>query len=188
VGLTLAKQLIELHGGRITVRSAGLGRGSEFAVWLPRGDLSASAPSATSTAPLPANGARHRILVADDNVDFATSLSQLLETMGHEVTVTHDGASALVIAGTLRPQFSFLDIGMPGLNGYELARRLRQHEETRDTVLVAVTGWGQDKDRQRARNAGFDHHLVKPVDVNQLQQVLNRSADELRPPPAPAAA
>ena len=188
VGLTLAKQLIELHGGRITVRSAGLGRGSEFAVWLPRGDLAAGVSAPATAAPLPATDARHRILVADDNVDFATSLSQLLEGMGHAVTVTHDGASALAIAGMLRPQFSFLDIGMPGLNGYELARRLRQHEETRDTVLVAVTGWGQDKDRQRASAAGFDHHLVKPVDVGQLQQVLNRSADELRPPQAPAAA
>ncbi|HMC16510.1 MAG TPA: ATP-binding protein, partial [Albitalea sp.] len=176
VGLTLAKQLIELHGGRITVRSAGLGRGSEFAVWLPRGDLVARAPATADAAGALASNSRHRILVADDNVDFATSLSHLLEGMGHEVTVTHDGASALEIAAILRPQFSFLDIGMPGLNGYELARRMRQHQDTRDSVLIAVTGWGQDKDRQRARASGFDHHLVKPIDVKQLQQVLNGGA------------
>ena len=176
VGLTLARQLIELHGGRITVRSAGLGRGSEFAVWLPRGDLSAARdepPALPATAP---SGARHRILVADDNVDFATSLGNLLEGMGHEVTVTHDGASALAMAGAVRPQFSFLDIGMPGLNGYELATRLRQNGATHDAVLVAITGWGQDKDRERARACGFDHHLVKPVDVGQLQSILDGRA------------
>jgi len=180
VGLTLAKQLIELHGGHITVRSAGLGRGSEFAVWLPRGRELPAAPAATGPAeaaatPAPA-ATRHRILVADDNVDFATSLANLLESMGHDVTVTHDGTSALKVAGELRPQFGFLDIGMPGLNGYELARRLRQGEHTQGAVLVAITGWGQDKDRERARASGFDHHLVKPVDVVQLENILNGQA------------
>jgi len=175
VGLTLARQLIELHGGRITVRSAGIGSGSEFAVWLPRGDaVQPPAPEAVA-ASAPASGTRRRILVADDNVDFATSLAHLLEGMGHDVTVTHDGASALEVAGVLRPQFSFLDIGMPGLNGYELAGLLRRNKDTSGAVLVAITGWGQAKDRERARASGFDHHLVKPVEVAQLEQILNAS-------------
>jgi signal transduction histidine kinase/ActR/RegA family two-component response regulator len=172
VGLTLARQLVELHGGRIEVHSAGLGCGSEFSVWLPA--QVAQAPLAVPPTPAAdvATGAGHRILVADDNVDFATSLRSLLETLGHTVSVAHDGHTALALAAAVRPDFVFLDIGMPGLNGYELAQALREWPATRHSVLVAITGWGQQQDREKARACGIDHHLTKPVDVNQLMPIL----------------
>ncbi|HEV7913070.1 MAG TPA: ATP-binding protein [Albitalea sp.] len=170
VGLTLARQLIELHGGRISVHSAGLGAGSEFIVRLQRGALSPPAPPPPPpiSAPIP----RHKVLVADDNVDFANSLSSILDSLGQSVTVVHDGSAALEAASRLRPEFIFLDIGMPGLNGYEVAQRLRRQPSTCDAVIVAITGWGQDKDRERAREAGFDQHLVKPADVEHLVRLL----------------
>jgi signal transduction histidine kinase/ActR/RegA family two-component response regulator len=170
VGLTLARQLVELHGGSLSVRSAGLGAGSEFTVRLRRGELPPPAPpqAPPSSAPLP----RHRVLVADDNVDFANSLHGILESLGQTVTVVHDGLAALEAAGRLRPQFVFLDIGMPGMNGYEVAERLRRQPATREAVIVAITGWGQEKDRERARAAGFDEHFVKPADVERLVQLL----------------
>jgi signal transduction histidine kinase/ActR/RegA family two-component response regulator len=171
VGLTLARQLIALHGGRIAVASAGLGQGSEFSVWLPTGQPAATSQPVAADSGAP-QSARRRILVADDNVDFATSLCSILESMGHVVTVVHDGPSALAAAPAVRPDFIFLDIGMPGLDGYELARGLRTLDLTRNSVLVAITGWGQEKDRVKAREAGFDHHLVKPVDVVQLAKIL----------------
>jgi signal transduction histidine kinase/ActR/RegA family two-component response regulator len=174
VGLTLARQLIELHGGSITVQSAGLGKGSEFVVRLRRGELPPAkpVPPPPVMAPLP----RHEVLVADDNVDFANSLLSILESLGQSVTVVHDGFAALEAATRLRPHFVFLDIGMPGLDGYEVAQRLRRQPATCDAVIVAITGWGQDKDRQRAREAGFDEHLVKPADVEHLVRLLRAGA------------
>jgi len=175
VGLTLARQLIELHGGSIRVHSEGLGSGSEFTVQLPKGHVPparAADPPAISD-PLP----RHRVLIADDNVDFAASLSAILESLGQQVTVVHDGQAALEAANRLLPEYIFLDIGMPVLNGYEVALRLRRQDATCDAIIVAITGWGQDKDRERAREAGFDQHLVKPVDVERLTRLLRgRSA------------
>jgi signal transduction histidine kinase/ActR/RegA family two-component response regulator len=170
VGLTLARQLIELHGGSISVHSAGLGAGSEFVVRLRRGEVPPPEPPAPPpvSAPIP----RHRVLIADDNVDFANSLYSILESLGQQVTVVHDGFAALEAAGRLRPGFIFLDIGMPGLNGYEVAERLRRQSATCDAVIVAITGWGQEKDRERAREAGFDQHLVKPADVEHLVRLL----------------
>jgi signal transduction histidine kinase/ActR/RegA family two-component response regulator len=171
IGLTLAKQLIELHGGSISVHSAGLGAGTEFIVRLHRGTLPAAAqpaPPPVVSAPVP----KRRVLIADDNVDFANSLLSILESLGQQVTVVHDGFAALEAAGRLRPDFIFLDIGMPGLNGYEVAQRLRRQPATCDAVIVAITGWGQDKDRERAREAGFDQHLVKPADVEHLVRLL----------------
>ncbi|HJV61909.1 MAG TPA: ATP-binding protein [Albitalea sp.] len=174
VGLTLAKQLIELHGGSIGVHSEGLGAGSEFVVRLPRGELSAAenVPVPRTAEPL----VRQRVLIADDNVDFATSLASLLDSLGQEVSVVHDGVAAVEAAQRLRPELVFLDIGMPGMNGYDVAERLRRHAATSDAVIVAVTGWGQEKDRERARAAGFDHHLVKPVDLDQLTDLLRERA------------
>ncbi|HEY0856516.1 MAG TPA: ATP-binding protein [Albitalea sp.] len=172
VGLTLAKQLVELHGGHISVHSEGLGEGSEFVVRLPRRELPPVRPE--PPAPLASPVPRHRVLVADDNVDFANSLLAILESLGQEVTVVHDGFAALEAAGRLRPEYIFLDIGMPGMNGYEVAQRLRRQSSTCDAVIVAITGWGQQKDRERARDAGFDQHLVKPVDVDSLVQLLRQ--------------
>ena len=174
VGLTLARQLVQLHGGSIGVHSQGVGTGAEFIVRLPRGTLPDEAPAALPAAsePLP----RRRVLVADDNVDFAGSLANILESLGQEVSVVHDGVAALDAAGRLRPDYVFLDIGMPGANGYEVAQRLRRQDGTRDAVIVAITGWGQEKDRERARDAGFDQHLVKPVDVEKLVTLLRSGA------------
>jgi signal transduction histidine kinase/ActR/RegA family two-component response regulator len=175
VGLTLARKLIELHGGTIQAQSAGQGLGSTFIVRLPQ------------AAPLPAHsrpdsdtvGDRpdqlYRILLADDNVDFATSLATLLRALGHEVRITHNGADALAAAPDFNPEFAFLDIGLPGINGYELARRLRLLPAIRNCVLVAVTGWGQDKDKRLAQQAGFDHHMVKPVDPARIIALLRQT-------------
>jgi signal transduction histidine kinase/ActR/RegA family two-component response regulator len=174
VGLTLARQLIGLHGGSIEVHSAGVGQGSEFIVRLSRGALPPAAPPPPPPvmAPVP----RHKVLIADDNVDFANSLLSILESLGQSVTVVHDGFAALEAAGRLRPDFIFLDIGMPGLNGYEVTERLRRQPATCDAFIVAITGWGQEKDRQRARAAGFDEHLVKPADVEHLVRLLRAGA------------
>ncbi|MCW7537390.1 ATP-binding protein [Aquabacterium sp. A7-Y] len=178
VGLTLAQQLVELHGGRITVRSAGLGQGSEFVVTLPLG-VAPPPPAAGPDADEPAlHHTPLHILLADDNVDFASSLASMLESLGHQVRVTHDGCAALQAALDEPPDIAFLDIGMPGLNGYDLARRLREQARTRAAVLVAVTGWGQDSDREQARRAGFDHHLVKPVEMSQVLPMLRAAAGE----------
>ena len=114
----------------------------------------------------------HRVLLADDNIDFAESLAMILQMTGHEVRLAHDGIEAVAAAEAFAPDFAFLDIGLPRLNGYDLARRLRAMPATRQSVLVAVTGWGQEDDKRRAREAGFDHHMVKPVEPDQILEIL----------------
>ena len=232
VGLSLARRLVELHGGTVAIASEGVGRGSEFTVRLPalvaaepaRGPAPAGpAPSvplrvaleesmstelAPASAPLesvpmesapselappesappepaivphraPASAAhpprdrRLDILVADDNVDLATSLADLLASLGHRVRVVHDGRAAIEAALAVPPDLALFDIGMPVLNGYDLARRLRAEPATRELVMVAITGWGQDTDRRQAREAGFDRHLVKPVEPEELIALLD---------------
>ena len=170
VGLTLARRLVELHEGRIDVKSEGPGKGSEFVVRLP---LSSSEEArAAQPAAAAGEGAARRILLADDNVDFANSLAQLLAARGHDVRVAHDGATALAQAEEFAPQVAFVDIGMPKVHGYEVARRLRALPRTAGCLLVALTGWGQENDRKRSREAGFDRHLVKPVDPEQIEAIL----------------
>ncbi len=172
VGLSLARQLIEMHGGRISVNSEGLGRGCDFEVRLPLTRATLDEPQAASQGVMPMSEAPRRILVADDNIDFATSLSNILESLGHQTTVTHDGVSALERIRSDLPEVAFLDIGMPGLNGYEVASLLRQREGAPPLVLVAVTGWGQESDREKARVAGFDHHMVKPIELSQILSIV----------------
>ncbi|MEA3156061.1 MAG: hypothetical protein QOK44_3650, partial [Betaproteobacteria bacterium] len=172
VGLALAQHLTKMHGGVIHGYSAGLGQGSRFTVRLPVTRAPAAVPDAPQLAGA-AGRARNRILVVDDNQDFATSLAMILRDMGHEVRVEHDGLAGLRAAESFQPSLAFLDIGMPGLDGYELARRLRAGGWNQWTMLVAVTGWGQDTDRTRAREAGFDYHIVKPLDPSQLPAILN---------------
>ena len=171
VGLTLSRQLVLLHGGTIEAKSAGVGQGSEFTVRLP---LAGGAPATADPEArrLRARQSR-RILLADDNVDFADSLAELFAARGHEVRVAHNGAEALAAAAAFNPDFAFLDIGMPKVHGYEVARRLRDMPATSECVLIAVTGWGQEDDRQRAREAGFDRHIVKPVDPAQIDLILD---------------
>ena len=173
VGLTLARSLVALHGGSVVARSDGRGKGSTLVVRLPlalREAVAAAAP-----APQHAAGGRsagHRVLVVDDNRDFASSLAMLLSELGNEVRVANDGLQGLDVAKAFAPQVAFLDIGMPKLNGYRLAEALRAEPALASTRLVALTGWGQEKDRQAAQDAGFDRHLVKPVKLEQILDIL----------------
>lgn len=171
LGLTLARNLVELHGGAIEAESAGVGKGAEFVVRLPlsrheRGDGETGEPKEEEATPA------YRILVVDDHEDSATTLTLLLEASGHEVRAVHGGQSALELATEWRPDLILLDIGMPEMDGYEVARRIRNLPELAGIVLIALTGWGQDEDRRRSAEAGFDHHLVKPVDLRDLKAAL----------------
>jgi two-component system, sensor histidine kinase len=179
LGLTIARQLIGLHGGSIRVFSAGLGKGSTFTVELP---LAAApvAPSTTSVEQAAPGTTPLDVLIADDNVDFANSFGNLLDLDGNAIRVVHDGRSAYEAAREAPPDVAFLDIGMPAINGYDLARLLRAEASTRAAVLVAVTGWGQEADRDRVHAAGFDYHLVKPVDAEELKQVLAEVVSRVR--------
>lgn len=173
IGLSLVKWLVELHGGTIEARSAGPGQGSEFVVRLPVAAAIPDADVASSKddATRPPFRTR-RILIADDNRDNADSMAMLLKSLGHEVRTAYDGEQAVEAAATLRPDVVLLDLGMPRLDGYEAGRRIREHPGCRDIVLVAMTGWGQDEDRRRTDEAGFHHHLVKPVDPAELMKLL----------------
>ena len=175
VGLSLAWQLVQLHGGSITAHSDGADRGSRFTVCLPCLPRSAAGDPA-SPHETPSQSGRFRILLADDNVDFAESLSILLEAGGHEVVVTHDGMQALETAAAFKPELCFLDIGLPRLHGYDLVRRLRALPATRGACMVAISGWGQPEDKRRSREAGFDHHLAKPVEFERIQELLDQIA------------
>jgi CheY-like chemotaxis protein len=159
-----------LHGGTIGAESAGAGQGSTFTVTLPA--TTTPPPRETAAPAKPTASKPHRILLVDDNVDFATSMSSLLQGMGHEVRIAHNAAEALEIARELRPDLGFLDLGLPDKSGYELATELRAHPETAATVLVAVSGWGQPRDRERTRNAGFALHLVKPVELQSIRAAI----------------
>ena len=171
IGLTLVRTLVELHGGSITVHSEGRGRGSEFIVRLPRVARGETMPATNHDTPAP-SVPRRRILIVDDNEDGAMSLSMLLNLGGHETFIARDGHEALAQFERTRPDVALLDIGLPGLNGFEVARRIRDLPFGRDAVLVAVTGWGQEDDRARSREAGFDAHLVKPVNHQELTKLM----------------
>ena len=173
IGLTLVKRLTELHGGRIEARSDGPERGSEFAVCLPlSAEEAANDPSAKDASPQPIVAPR-RILVVDDNRDAADSLSMLLHARGHDVRVAYDGLEAVGAAIAFQPDVVLLDIGLPKLYGYDAARRIRELRGD-GVLLVAITGWGQEEDRRRAREAGFDHHLTKPVDPEAISRLIDQ--------------
>jgi CheY-like chemotaxis protein len=171
IGLTLVRRLVELHDGRVWAESGGPGTGSTFYVVLP---IATSAPAEhMPPAPPPASGrSRRRVLVVDDNVDAAEMLAALLAHQGHEVRVESNGVAALAVAEEFMPDVAFLDIGLPGMNGYELARRLRLDPAFGNIVLIAVTGWGQQEDRERSHEAGFDEHLTKPVDPDRVVEIV----------------
>jgi signal transduction histidine kinase/DNA-binding response OmpR family regulator len=175
IGLTLVHRLVEMHGGRVQAFSAGANQGSEFIVRLPT--MAAATPkkaSTNGTAASPVQGPCCRVLVVDDNVDGADSLALLLRLGGHKVHVCHCGADALAAVDTFQPEIVLLDIGLPEMDGYEVARRLRALEGTQNILLVALTGYGQDRDIRRSREAGFDHHLVKPADPQALTELFSR--------------
>jgi signal transduction histidine kinase len=172
IGLTLAKTLVELHGGTVEARSEGVGSGSEFIVRLPSGSTRAATRAVAEDAQPAAALASQRILVVDDNRDAAESLATLLSLLGADVHVAFSGPEALDAFAAFGPSVVLLDIGMPGMDGHEVARRLRSLPGAEDVTLIALTGWGQAEDRQRSRSAGFDHHIVKPADIHALQSLL----------------
>jgi CheY-like chemotaxis protein len=172
IGLTLVQRLVEMHGGSVSAFSAGAGDGSEFVVRLPLAPGRALAPPPAREAK-PAPRARRRILVVDDNRDFANTLAALLETFGHEVKTVYDGTTAVAAAAEYRPDAVLLDIGLPGMNGYDVAREVRRVPGLADLTLVAFTGYGQEEDRRRVREAGFDFHLVKPVEAAELARLID---------------
>ena len=171
IGLALSRALVQMHGGDIEAHSAGRGRGSRFSVVLPVIDSGADAGDAVGTTPT-GSGAPRRILVVDDNRDSAESLALYLELLGHTVRMAHDGNEAVNAAAALRPDAVLLDIGLPGQNGYEVARSLRGTAWGRELLLIAITGWGQEADKRRARESGFDIHLTKPVDPRTIVDLL----------------
>ena len=173
IGLTLVKRLVEMHGGRVSASSEGKDRGSVFEVHLPlvraalpvaRSEPSPARPAATAT--------QQRVLVVDDNVDSATALATILGLSGYDVRMAHDGQQALVVDAEFRPEVVLLDIGLPVMSGHEVARRIRAQANGRRILLIALTGWGQAEDRRKSADAGFDHHMVKPVDIRALLEKL----------------
>jgi CheY-like chemotaxis protein len=169
IGLTLVKRLVEMHGGQVVAKSDGQGRGSEFVVRLP---LASGLPIAPVSPTTQAAVAQRRILVVDDNRDGAESLGMLLEGQGADVHIVYDGPAALDALTTYRPSVVLLDIGMPGMDGYEVARRMREQLDGEDVTLIALTGWGQHEDLRRSEEAGIDYHLIKPVDWEALAGLL----------------
>jgi signal transduction histidine kinase/ActR/RegA family two-component response regulator len=183
IGLTLVRTFVGLHGGMVEAFSGGAGRGSEFVVRLPVLEAAETAPTkAALTARRPEIPQALRILVVDDNQDGAHSLAMLLQMQGNEVHTVYDGPEAVAAISDFHPDVVLLDIGLPTLNGYETARRMRALPGSRDALIIALTGWGQEEDRRRSREAGFDHHLVKPVDLQTLETLLagNRSSRTFR--------
>jgi len=169
IGLTVVRHLTEMHGGTVSAKSDGLGKGSEFSVNLPlssvRGDAGTPTPAPTIRPGL-------KVLVVDDNVDTARTVSLLLQTLGCTTQEVHDGPPVVEAAKSFQPDVILLDIGLPGLDGYHIASLIRQAPELSQVRLIAVTGYGQQQDRQRSRDAGFDHHLVKPVQFDTLVELL----------------
>jgi CheY-like chemotaxis protein len=179
IGLSIVKQLIEMHGGDCVARSAGVGQGSTFEITLPR-----TQPRTEST-PDPHESSRtsRRILIVDDNVDAATSLAEILRLEGHRCEAVFAAHEALELAAGFQPEFVILDIGLPVLDGYEVAGRLRQIEGLEDAVLIALTGYGQAEDLERARIAGFNGHFTKPLEFRRLEQALSRGRPGRRQAP-----
>ena len=174
IGLTLVRRLVEMHGGTVEARSDGPGRGSQFVVRLPVVKAAPQAATSQGDDGLSAT-AKRRILVVDDNHDSAMSLGMMLKLMGNETHTAHDGLAAVEAAEKFRPDMILLDIGLPKLNGYDACRRIREQPWSKGIVIVALTGWGQEEDRRRSQEAGFDHHLVKPVEIAALQTLLRES-------------
>ena len=173
IGLTLVKALVELHGGEVDVQSNGRERGCQFTVRLPRSIVIENHDGRSAAADIEVRrGPMRRILIADDNQDAAETLALLMRLARHEVHVACDGPAALELAERIRPDVALLDIGMPGLTGYEVAERIRSEPWGREVLLIAVSGWGQQSDKDRAQMAGFDLHLTKPVDPSEFEQLM----------------
>ncbi len=172
IGLALVKALVEMHGGTVRAESEGPGKGTIFTVRIPALATATDTPEASVGGGTPATGTRQRVLVADDSQDSAISMGMLLKLLGNDVRVAHDGAEAVAIAETFRPEVILMDLGMPELNGYEATQRIRQESWGKGIIIIALSGWGQDRDRVRSRDAGCDGHLVKPVTLPDLENLL----------------
>jgi PAS domain S-box-containing protein len=185
IGLTVVKNLVEMHGGSVSAFSEGVQRGSEFVIRLPLADERNLTVAPQRAATRIAAGDTKRLLVVDDNRDFAATLATLLEVAGHEVRTVHNGTAALPAAAIYRPHAVLMDIGLPGMSGYEVAKQLRSQPEFARTMLIALTGYGQEEDRLRLVEAGFNKHLVKPISPAELLQTINQPApdgdDPVRP-------
>jgi signal transduction histidine kinase/CheY-like chemotaxis protein len=180
LGLSLAQSLAELHGGSLRAHSEGMNRGSEFVLRLPLA-ATPTPQGRASSAPAPLEPIHRRVLVVDDNVDGAVSTAELLEGIGCVTNVVHDGPTALRAAADWQPDAVLLDIGMPGMTGYEVARQIRESRVGKRPLIVALTGWGQEVDKERTRAAGFDLHLVKPIEADQLRSALRVRPTDLKP-------
>jgi CheY-like chemotaxis protein/anti-sigma regulatory factor (Ser/Thr protein kinase) len=172
IGLALARSLVEMHGGQVEARSDGPGRGSVFVVRLPLAAAPSQDERVEGDATVASVPASHRVLVIDDDRDVGDSLGMLLQLMGADVRVAYDGEAALAVISGFKPHLVLLDIGMPGMNGYETARQIRKLPERQDLILVALSGWGRDEDRRHSAEAGFDHHFVKPMEVDAIENLL----------------
>jgi CheY-like chemotaxis protein len=173
VGLTIVRKLVELHGGSVSARSEGQGKGSEFIVRLAAAE---EPPPAGSAPEAPGPGKTgHRILIVDDNRDLARGLGRLLKLLGYEVELAHDGPDGIEAARTYRPEVILLDIGLPSMDGYNVSRTLRR-EGFRDTLIIAISGYGQEEDRRQSREAGMDHHLTKPVDIKTISELIAQAS------------
>lgn len=170
LGLALSKRLIELHGGSITARSAGANQGAEFEIRLPKTDAPASSDKLKSADRA---STFRRILVIEDNVDSANTMRDVLRLHNHDVEVAYDGSSGVELASQFKPDIVICEIGLPGVDGYEVARLFRAKKEIKETVLVALSGYAMTGDLARAKSAGFDYHLAKPADLEKLQEVLD---------------
>jgi CheY-like chemotaxis protein len=176
IGLTLVQRLVEMHGGTVEAHSPGLGKGSEFVLRLPLAlEDKKQKPQSVTDRQNAATPVSCRILVVDDNQDSADSIAILLRTMGNEVRSAHDGLEAVDAAAEFQPDIVLLDLGLPKLNGFDAARRIREQPGGQERVLIALTGWGQEEDRCRTKDAGFDHHLTKPIDFEVLRELLAAS-------------
>ncbi|GAC1308546.1 MAG: hypothetical protein NVSMB14_13170 [Isosphaeraceae bacterium] len=174
IGLTIVRSLAELHGGTVSATSEGPNQGSEFIVRLPVAVESSNSISNPRVVASETPRRVARVLVVDDNVDTAQGMGRILKLLGHQVEIAHDGPTAIALAQKHQPEFVLLDIGLPGMDGYQVATRLKAEDWCRKCVIIAVSGYGQEDDRRRAREAGFDHHLVKPVDHESLLGLLAR--------------
>jgi CheY-like chemotaxis protein/anti-sigma regulatory factor (Ser/Thr protein kinase) len=185
IGLALVKGMVEMHGGAVTVESSGADQGSTFTVTLPALDSEPQPlePAVPEAAPTEAERKR-RILVVDDNRDSALSMALMLKLLGNEVRTAHDGVQAVELAESFRPEVVLMDVGMPRLNGYEATRRIKEHQWGKKQIIVALTGWGQEGDRLQSQAAGCDGHLVKPVNLDDLQKLFTEVAEQRTGAPA----